>query len=207
LPSPAAAAPSGDPGGASPSSNHQEAQQARAASHGAASTSAPARPRTSLLGRSPGREASDADLPDFPPPPPLSSSSLSAVWGTGPREEGGGPQFSLHLPEGPNAPACLNVPPEWQQAIEQICQAAEDSHSPAGCSNQPDSNSNPAGGAPPPSVVLCGAKGSGKSSLARVLVNSLLNHCPVRRAEGLSGGLVAWGEGKGGMRGGRRGNG
>lgn len=69
--------------------------------------------------------------------------------------------FQLHLPDSPTAPAATLTPPDWQQAVAAVLE-----HNASGASG-------------PPVVAVCGAKGVGKSSLGRLLVNQLLNQHPV----------------------------
>ena len=73
-----------------------------------------------------------------------------------------GPAFSVHQSESTVglAPPSLDIPHDWHEAIREICHRFE---------------SNVGGALPPPVVVVCGGKGSGKSSLSRLLVNHLLN--------------------------------
>ncbi|KXZ56686.1 hypothetical protein GPECTOR_1g618 [Gonium pectorale] len=86
-------------------------------------------------------------------------SSASAPAGGPPaRTSSSGPTFTLHRPGEPRAPPSMLLSPEWNQAIDEVCRTA-------------------ASGAPLVLAVL-GAKGVGKSSLARLAANRLLDEAP-----------------------------
>jgi polynucleotide 5'-hydroxyl-kinase GRC3/NOL9 len=77
----------------------------------------------------------------------------------------GGRSFDLALAGAPGAPAAPSPPPDaWRAAAEAVAASAA-----AGA----------AAGAPPAAVAVLGAKKVGKSALARLLVNTLLNKFPV----------------------------
>lgn len=102
-----------------------------------------------------------------------------------------GASFSLHLPvsgqpggstgaAGSPAPRQLLVPQDWQAAIQEVVGASlaavgDNSHASQAAAAHGGAQGSPA----PPTVAVAGPKGAGKSSLARLLVNQLLNHHPV----------------------------
>lgn len=135
-----------------------------------------------------GNEVTEFTLQTLPPlssPTPLHITlAPTGTAGANAASEPGsqGPPFSLHRLPGnqqgpqstPSAPAPapagprpMVIPPDWEQALIKVVSAAEASI----CSEH--------GPSPPPTIVLAGPKGAGKSSLARLLVNRLLNNHPV----------------------------
>lgn len=88
--------------------------------------------------------------------------SLSAIHIVGSHHSKSGPSFSVHTMNPSEQPRLmsLDIPDDWHDSIKDICHRAESSLE---------------GNSPPPVVVVCGPKGSGKSSLCRLLTNNLLN--------------------------------
>jgi hypothetical protein len=86
--------------------------------------------------------------------------SLSAFHNSN-HQASSGPAFSVRSTnQSEQASHSLDIPADWHDAIKEVCQRAESSLQ---------------GNCPPPVAVVCGAKGSGKSSLSRLLTNHLLN--------------------------------
>ncbi|GLC63737.1 hypothetical protein PLESTF_000068700 [Pleodorina starrii] len=89
--------------------------------------------------------------------------------------------FALHRPSDPRAPASMTVSRDWAQAVDDVCAAA-------------------ASGAPVVLAVL-GAKGMGKSSLARLITNRLLDLAQQQEPDPMgagTGGGSGGGSGSGG---------
>ncbi|KAF5840841.1 hypothetical protein DUNSADRAFT_15383 [Dunaliella salina] len=126
--------------------------------------------------------------------PPPRSSHFPGLEGGGRSAEpksGAGPTSnnSSHFASGSASspgPSALQLPPDWAAAIACVCDsaaaaAAAAAAEAAGSSGSVGCNAPHEQGPPhlPPVVAVAGAKGVGKSSLSRFLVNHLLNVYPV----------------------------